>query len=274
MRTRTRIATGIATGAVAAALIATPSLAATMSDATNGDTIGRGWRVTQQQTTAGSDDATTLRTRLQDGTCDGTCDGTAQGLGTGAQYRGSMAGGAGTGTASAGVGAGAQYRGSMAGGAGAGAGTTAYLSTIESGTLTDAQKTELSAMAEEEKLAHDLYVAFADAFGSRSFTQIAAAETRHLAEVRVVLERYGIDDPTDGLAAGTFASTSTQSLYNDLLTSGSASVTAAYEAARTVESTDIADLKSAMTSLDAPDVTAVYTHLLAGSTQHLTAFGG
>lgn len=271
MRIRTRIATGIATGAVAAALIATPSLAATMSDASNGDTVGRGWRVTQQ-TTAGSDDATTLRTRLQDGSCDGTCDGTPLGLGMGAQYRGSTAQGAGTATSAAG--AGAQYRGSMAGGAGAGAGTTAYLSTIESGTLTDAQKTELAAMAEEEKLAHDLYVAFADAFGSRPFAQIAAAETRHLTEVQVVLERYGIDDPTDGLAAGTFASASTQALYDDLLASGSASVTAAYEAARTVESTDISDLRSAMASLDAPDVTAVYTHLLAGSEQHLTAFGG
>ncbi len=260
MRTRARIATGIATGAVAAALIATPSLAATMSDASNGDTIGRGWRVTQQQTTAGSDDATTQRTRLQDGTCDGT----APGLGAGAQYRGSGGQGAG---------AGMQNRGSAAG-VGAGAGTTAYLSTLASGTLTEAQKTELAAMAEEEKLAHDLYVAFADAFGTRSFTRIAAAETRHLTEVRVVLERYGIDDPTDGLAAGTFASTSTQSLYDGLLASGSPSVEAAYTSARTVESADIADLKSAMSSLDAPDVSAVYTHLLAGSEQHLAAFGG
>jgi hypothetical protein len=252
MRTRTRIATGIATGALAAALIATPSLAATMNDASNGDTVGHGWRVTQQQTTAGAADATTLRTRLQDGTCDGT------GLGTGAQYRG----------------AGAQNRGSAAGAMGAGAGSTAALSTLASGTLTDAQKSELAAMAEEEKLAHDLYVAFGDAFGTRSFTQIASAETRHLTEVRFVLDRYGIADPTDGLAAGTFASTSTQSLYNELLASGSASVEAAYTAARTVESTDIADLKSAMSSLDAPDVSAVYTHLLAGSEQHLAAFGG
>ncbi len=251
MRTRTRIATGIATGALAAALIATPSLAATMNDASNGDTVGHGWRVAQQ-TTTGAGDATTSRTRLQDGTCDGT------GVGTGAQYRGS----------------GAQNRGSGAGGTGAGAGSTAALSTLASGTLTDAQKSELAAMAEEEKLAHDLYVAFGEAFGTRSFTQIASAETRHLTEVRFVLDRYGIADPTDGLAAGTFASTSTQSLYKELLASGSANVEAAYTAARTVESTDIADLKSAMSSLEAPDVSAVYTHLLAGSEQHLAAFGG
>ena len=252
MRTRTRIATGIATGALAAALIATPSLAATLNDASNGDTAGHGWRVTQQQTTAGSGDATMLRTRLQDGTCDGT------GLGTGAQYRG----------------AGAQNRGAAAGTMGAGAGSTAALSTLASGTLTDAQKSALAAMAEEEKLAHDLYVAFGDAFGTRSFTQIASAETRHLTEVRFVLDRYGIADPTDGLAAGTFASTKTQALYDELLASGSASVEAAYTAARTVESTDIGDLRSAMSSLAAPDVSAVYTHLLAGSEQHLAAFGG
>lgn len=42
-----------------------------------------------------------------------------------------------------------------------------------------------------------------------------------------------------------------------------ASVDAAYAAARTVEKTDIADLNKAKTGLSAPDVLAVYTHLLA-----------
>ena len=45
-------------------------------------------------------------------------------------------------------------------------------------------------------------------------------------------------------------------------------------AARTVESTDITDLKAAATGVTAPDVTQVYKNLLAASERHLVAFGG
>jgi hypothetical protein len=42
-----------------------------------------------------------------------------------------------------------------------------------------------------------------------------------------------------------------------------------------VESADVADVKAAMDKLTtAPDVLAVYQHLLNGSQRHLTAFGG
>ena len=39
-----------------------------------------------------------------------------------------------------------------------------------------------------------------------------------------------------------------------------------------VEKADIADLREALSGLTAPDVTRVYTRLLAGSRQHLAAF--
>ena len=45
-------------------------------------------------------------------------------------------------------------------------------------------------MAEEEKLAHDLYTAFAARYDVRVFQRIAAAETRHLTVVRTLLDRY------------------------------------------------------------------------------------
>ena len=60
-------------------------------------------------------------------------------------------------------------------GAGMGAGPT----NLASGTLTATQKAELAAMAEEEKLAHDLYVVFGDKHGI-PFSRITNAETRHL----------------------------------------------------------------------------------------------
>ena len=240
MNTRTRIAATITGGAaVVAVLAATPSIAAT------------GPTGATQPTPATS---ANQQNAQQMGDCDGTGAGPAYGRGNGQGRNGQ--------------GAGMQGRG-----AGMGAGMGADLTGVASGTLTATQKTKLAAMAEEEKLAHDLYVVFGDKYGT-PFSRITNAETRHLAEVRIVLKRYAITDPTAGRAAGTFTTASTQQLYNKLLAQGTASVDGARTAARIVESTDITDLKAAATGVTAPDVTQVYKNLLAASDRHLVAFGG
>lgn len=144
--------------------------------------------------------------------------------------------------------------------------------TAPMGTLTAAQQTALAAMAEEEKLAHDLYVALGTRYPSvAQFSRIAASESRHLAAVRTLLTRYGITDPTAGQPAGKFASSDFQTLYDSLL-AGATSSTLALAAGVTVENADIADLKSAMATVTAPDVLQVYTNLLRGSGMHLAAF--
>lgn len=140
------------------------------------------------------------------------------------------------------------------------------------GVLTDRQKTTLVAMAQEEKLAHDLYAAFAGKFPSPVFDHIAAAETRHLGAIRTLLARYGLSDPTAGTAAGEFSDQSAQSTYDRLLARGTTGQTAALQVGQEVERTDIADLRKALTGLTAPDVTQVYQHLAAASARHLTAF--
>jgi len=236
MNTRTRIAATITGGAAVVALLAaTPSIAATRPTGAPQPT---------QATSANQQNA------QQMGNCDGTGAGPAYGRGNGQGRNGQ--------------GAGMQGRG---------AGMGADLTGVASGTLTATQKTKLAAMAEEEKLAHDLYVAFGDKYRT-PFSRITNAETRHLTEVRIVLKRYAITDPTAGQAAGTFATTSTQQLYNKLLAQGTASVDGANSAARAVESTDLTDLKAAATGVTAPDVTQVYKNLLAASQRHLVAFGG
>jgi hypothetical protein len=238
MNTRTRIAATITGGAAVVALLAaTPSIAAT------------GPTGSTQPTPATSANQQNAR---QLGACDGTGAGPGYGRGNGQGRNG---------------------QGSGMQGRGAGMGAGADLTNVASGTLTATQKTKLAAMAEEEKLAHDLYVVFGDKYGT-PFSRITNAETRHLAEVRIVLKRYAITDPTAGKAAGTFTTATTQQLYNKLLAQGTASVDGANTAARTVESTDITDLKAAATGVTAPDVTQVYENLLAASQRHLVAFGG
>lgn len=155
-----------------------------------------------------------------------------------------------------------------------GTATHAALSALPSGELTDAQTAALASMAEEEKLAHDLYAAFADTYSVRTFSRIAAAETRHLDAVRLLMDRYDVTDPTAGKAAGEFTAESIQEAYDTQLRSGSASLDAAYAVGVAVETADIDALEAASAGLTAPDVVQVYTTMLAASERHLAAFGG
>jgi len=160
----------------------------------------------------------------------------------------------------------------MGAGMGAGAGACPLSTDIATGTLTAAQKTTLAGMAEEEKLAHDLYQAFADKYDAVVFDRIATAETRHLTTVRTLLDRYGITDPTAGKAPGQFATADVQATYDSYLREGNASLDAALGVGEKVERADITALDQAQNGLQAPDVQLVYQHLLNASQHHLAAF--
>lgn len=138
--------------------------------------------------------------------------------------------------------------------------------------IDEATVQELLYMAEEEKLAHDVYVALGETYEVRQFTNIAQAELRHLDSVRVLLDRYDLDDPTVDAAAGEFTNAQLQQMYDDLVDSGSGSVADAAQAGVTIEETDIADLTQAINDTDAADVVQVLTSLRDGSQRHLAAF--
>jgi hypothetical protein len=158
-------------------------------------------------------------------------------------------------------------------GRGNGDGTCLRLNvTAEQGTLTEAQKTTLAWMAQEEKLAHDLYTAFAARYDAVVFDHIAAAETQHLTAVRTLLQRYGLSDPTANQPAGTFSDPAVQATYTKLLAQGQTSQSAALKAGQQVERDDIAALKAGLNGLTAADVKQVYSSLLSASERHLAAF--
>jgi hypothetical protein len=248
--TRTAFVTAAVAGGAGVLLLATPVVANT-----TGWGGGPGTRTTATNTTT---------------TCPMTDDGTPAGTGNGmGNGMGNRTGGRGNGTQN---GNGATNGYGMRNGGGTMADPGANLPA--SGTLTDAQKTALAGMAEEEKLAHDVYVALADATGDSRFTRIAASEARHLSAVRTLLDRYDITDPTLGRADGTFTTPAVQSLYDSLVAEGKGSLTAALTVGQKIEKLDIADLAKAADGVDAADVTTVYSRLSAASQHHLTAFGG
>ena len=138
--------------------------------------------------------------------------------------------------------------------------------------LSDKEAAGLIFMVEEEKMARDLYVAFNQQGSLRIFSNIANAEQQHMDAVRGLLDLYGLADPTIGQPAGVFQDPSIQALYDELLASGSVSLTAAVQAGVAVEETDIADLDQRLAQTTEPAIVQVYTHLRTGSTHHLQAY--
>ena len=138
--------------------------------------------------------------------------------------------------------------------------------------MTDSEKASLVYMREEEKLAHDVYLALSQKWGSSVFAQIAGSEQRHTESIAVLLEKYGIADPAEGVKAGVFANKQLQELYDSLVAEGSKSLIAALAVGATIEDLDIADLDEALETAKNADLIRVYENLKAGSVNHMKAF--
>lgn len=149
---------------------------------------------------------------------------------------------------------------------------TAPATTAATVALSDEEIAGLLFMVEEEKLAHDVYVEMYDLWGIRTFSNIAASESKHMDAVRTLLDRYGIADPTIGNAVGVFENEELQALYNQLIEMGSQSAADAMQAGVLIEETDIADLEQHVAELVHDDIAQVYANLLRGSRNHLRAF--
>lgn len=140
------------------------------------------------------------------------------------------------------------------------------------GSLSAANEKILAGMAEEEKLAHDVYVALAAKYPQAvQFSRIAPSEARHLQSIQMLMTRYGVTDPTAGMPAGQFSTPEVQQLYNDLI--GQADdVADALAVGVKIEKMDIADLIDARAAVKKADVKRVYSNLLDASRNHLAAF--
>lgn len=143
----------------------------------------------------------------------------------------------------------------------------------EPGTLNDTEAAELAFMREEERVARDLYQAFADQYdGARPFSQIVRAEQRHHTIMGDLLTQYGLDDPSAGLPAGQYADPALQELYDGWLADGSVSLEAAYQVGIELEARDIADLDGAIAAAVTEDLRLAFERIQAGSESHLAAF--
>lgn len=138
-------------------------------------------------------------------------------------------------------------------------------------TFNDAEKEGLLLMREEELLAHDVYSLFSDLYDVRIFSNITRSESTHAAAVLTLLDLFGIEDPSTGIA-GEYKNETLQTLYDELSEKGTVSVEEALKAGAFIEEVDIKDLADLMTETENENILLVYSNLLRGSRNHLRAF--
>jgi len=144
-------------------------------------------------------------------------------------------------------------------------------SIAQAGVLTEADVHALLYMREEEKLAHDVYLALYNQWQLPIFQNIASSEQMHMDSVKSLLDRYGLQDPAWG-TAGVFTDQTLQDLYNQLVAQGSQSLAEALKAGAAIEEIDILDLEQSISQASQPDIALVYQNLLNGSQNHLRSF--
>ncbi len=138
--------------------------------------------------------------------------------------------------------------------------------------LSPAERDDLYAMREEEKVAHDVYVRLYGQWQIPPFRNISGSEQVHMAAVLALLEHYGLPDPVQGLGDSQFRDTGMQALYDRLIGQGLQSLEEAVRVGLLIEELDIVDLRAAARRTDKPAILAVYADLEMGSRNHLRAF--
>ena len=138
--------------------------------------------------------------------------------------------------------------------------------------LSDDEAAGILYMREEEKLARDVYDRLGELWGIPIFSNIARSEETHMDAMLVLIDRYGLSDPVGDDTPGTFEDPALQSLYDDLVETGSASLADAFRVGALIEELDIADLEERLAMTDNTDVRIVYQNLMKGSRNHLRSF--
>lgn len=141
----------------------------------------------------------------------------------------------------------------------------------DTGELDVADRDALIYMREEEKLAHDVYLAMYELWGAPIFQNISSSEQRHTEAVKNLLDGFDIPDPALD-AAGTFTNPELQALYNELVTLGGQSLADALKVGAAIEEIDILDLQEHLGETDNAAIQRVFSNLLRGSSNHLRAF--
>jgi hypothetical protein len=127
-------------------------------------------------------------------------------------------------------------------------------------------------MREEEKLARDVYLYFYEKYGLRIFGNIANSESTHMAALKLLLDKYELEDPVTNDDIGAFQNEELANLFTQLTEAGDVSLVEALKVGLTIEDLDIRDLMAYEAKITNEDVIYVYENLTKGSRNHLRAY--
>jgi len=138
--------------------------------------------------------------------------------------------------------------------------------------LSNSEKDGLLYMAEEEKLARDVYTYLNKLWGMQVFENIAEAEQTHMDSVLSVINNHNLEIPAISNTPGEFNNPELQALYDQLTTTGAKSIVDALKVGAAIEEIDIIDLDDYLKVVTSQDIINVYENLKNGSENHLRAF--
>jgi hypothetical protein len=128
-------------------------------------------------------------------------------------------------------------------------------------------------MREEEKLARDVYISLYNYWGKRVFNNISVSENRHMESIKILLNKYNIEDPVNIDSIGLFKNETLHVLYDSLIQKGYSSMIEALKVGALIEEIDIIDIQRELeNNVDNQDIKFVYNNLFKGSENHLRAF--
>jgi hypothetical protein len=142
-----------------------------------------------------------------------------------------------------------------------------------SGTLSSQDTASLFYMAEEEKMARDVYTYFSSLYSLPVFRNIPKSEAIHFKAIGNLISGFKLPY-TGSDTQGAFVNQEIAGLYKELTAKGSVSLEEALKVGALVEETDILDLEKEILLTQNISVKTVYRNLLQASENHLRAFTG
>lgn len=130
--------------------------------------------------------------------------------------------------------------------------------------LSEDEKNDLLYSYSEETLAHDMYMYFYELYGQQTFLNIANSESEHQAAVKALLDRYGLETPTD------YGELSDE--FEALKAEGEQGLKEALEVGVKIEILDIEDIAETILSTDNDDMKIIFTNIGGASYNHLRGF--
>ena len=90
--------------------------------------------------------------------------------------------------------------------------------------------------------------------------------------IKILIDQYGLEDPTIGKEIGEFSNIKFQELYDQLIVQGHLSRNEAFKVSLFIEEMSILDLEEYLLQTDDPDIQKAYGLLLKGSHNYLRSF--